>query len=118
MTNEKMEQRLASAVEKTAPNDVNGVLSRCDERKGTVIPMTTKKTTKKRWTTLAAACLAVMLLGGGGIFYQQAHAVASVVSLDVNPSIELKVSKSEKVLVCTSTRMRRPSLRIWATVQT
>ena len=101
MTNEKMEQRLASAVEKTAPNDVNGVLSRCDERKGTVIPMTTKKTTKKRWTTLAAACLAVMLLGGGGIFYQQAHAVASVVSLDVNPSIELKVSRSEKVLVCT-----------------
>ena len=101
MTNEKMEQRLASAVEKTAPNDVNGVLSRCDERKGTVIPMTTKKTTKKRWTTLAAACLALVLLGSGGIFYQQAHAVASVVSLDVNPSIELKVSKSEKVLVCT-----------------
>ena len=100
MTNEKMEQRLASAVEKTAPNDVNGVLSRCDERKGTVIPMTTKKTTKKRWTTLAA-CLALVLLGGGGIFYQQAHAVASVVSLDVNPSIELKVSRSEKVLVCT-----------------
>ena len=101
MTNEKMEQRLASAVEKTAPNDVNGVLSRCDKRKGTVIPMTTKKTTKKRWTTLAAACLALVLLGGGGIFYQQAHAVASVVSLDVNPSIELKVSKSEKVLACT-----------------
>ena len=101
MTNEKMEQRLASAVEKTAPNDVNGVLSRCDERKGTVIPMTTKKTTKKRWTTLAAACLAVMLLCGGGVFYQQAHAVASVVSLDGNPSIELKVSRNEKVLVCT-----------------
>ena len=101
MTNEKMEQRLASAVEKTAPNDVNGVLSRCDERKGTVIPMTTKKTTKKRWTTLAAACLALVLLGGGGIFYQQAHAVASVVSLDVNLSIELKVSRNEKVLVCT-----------------
>ena len=101
MTNEKMEQRLASAVEKTAPNDVNGVLSRCDERKGTVIPMATKKTTKKRWTALAAACLALVLLGGGGIFYQQAHAVASVVSLDVNPSIELKVSKNEKVLVCT-----------------
>ena len=101
MTNEKMEQRLASAVEKTAPNDVNGVLSRCEERKGTVIPMTTKKTIKRKWTTLVAACLAVMLLGGGGLFYQQANAVASVVSLDVNPSIELKVNRSEKVLVCT-----------------
>ena len=43
MTNEKMEQRLAAALEKTAPDDVNGVLSRCEERKGTVIPMTTKK---------------------------------------------------------------------------
>ena len=100
MTNEKMEQRLAAAVEKTAPSDVNGVLSRCEERKGTVIPMTTKKTTKRKWTSLIAACLAVMLLGGG-LFYQRANAVASVVSLDVNPSIELKVNRSEKVLVCT-----------------
>ena len=101
MTNKKMEQRLAAALEKTAPDDVSGVLSRCEARKGTVIPMTTKKTANRKWTTLVAACLAVMLLCGGGVFYQQAHAVASVVSLDVNPSIELKVSKSEKVLVCT-----------------
>ena len=35
------------------------------------------------------------------LFYQRANAVASVVSLDVNPSIELKVNRSEKVLVCT-----------------
>ena len=100
MTNEKMEQRLAAALEKTAPDDVSGVLSRCEERKGTVIPMTTKKTVNRKWTTLVAACLAVMLLCGGGVFYQQAHAVASVVSLDVNPSIELKVSRNEKVLAC------------------
>ena len=100
MTNEKMEQRLAAALEKTAPDDVSGVLSRCEARKGTVINMETKKTTKRKWTSLIAACLAVMLLGGG-LFYQRANAVASVVSLDVNPSIELKVNRSEKVLVCT-----------------
>ena len=100
MTNEKMEQRLAAALEKTAPDDVSGVLSRCEARKGTVINMKTKKTTKRSWTSLIAACLAVMLLGGG-LFYQRANAVASVVSLDVNPSIELKVNRSEKVLVCT-----------------
>lgn len=101
MTNEKMEQRLASALEKTAPDDMSGVLSRCEARKGTVISMTTKKTVNRKWTTLVAACLALMLLCGGGVFYQQAHAVASVVSLDVNPSIELKVNQSEKVLSCT-----------------
>ena len=100
MTNEKMEQRLAAALEKTAPDDVSGVLSRCEAWKGTVINMKTKKTTKRSWTSLIAACLAVMLLGGG-LFYQRANAVASVVSLDVNPSIELKVNRSEKVLVCT-----------------
>ena len=100
MTNEKLEQRLAAALEKTAPDDVSGVLSRCEARKGTVIPMTTKKTVNRKWTTLVAACLAVMLLCGGGVLYQQAHAVASVVSLDVNPSIELKVSRNEKVLAC------------------
>ena len=100
MTNEKMEQRLASALEKTAPDDMSGVLSRCEERKGTVINMKTKKPTKRKWTSLIAACLAVMLLGGG-LFYQQVNAVASVVSLDVNPSIELKVNRSEKVLSCT-----------------
>ena len=102
MTNEQMKRRLVQALDKTAPDDVNGVLSRCDERKGTVNPMTTKKTTKRRWTTLIAACLALVLLGGGGAFYQQAYAVASVVSLDVNPSIELKVSRNERVLTCTA----------------
>ena len=95
MTNKKMEQKLASALEKTAPDDVCGVLSRCEVRKGTAINMTTKKPAKKIWPTLVAACLAVILLGGGGLFYQQANAVASVVSLDVNPSIELKLSRSE-----------------------
>ena len=100
MTNEKMEQKLASALEKTAPDDVSGILSRCEVRKGTVIDMTTKKVRKKKWLPLVAACFAVMLLSGGGLFYQQIHAVASVVSLDVNPSFKLKVNRSEKVLAC------------------
>ena len=100
MTNEKMEQRLASALEKTAPDDMSGVLSRCEVRKGTVSSMKANHTIKKKWATLVAACLAVILLGGGGVLYQQANAAASVVSLDVNPSIELRVSRSEKVLAC------------------
>ena len=51
MTNEKLEQCLAQALKKTAPHDVDGVLSRCEERKGTVIPMTTKKMANRKWTT-------------------------------------------------------------------
>ncbi len=100
MTNERMEQRLASAVEKTAPDDLNGVLSRCEMRKGTVINMPNTKTATKKWIMAAAACLAVILVGAA-VLLQQANAVATVVSLDVNPSIELKVNSSEKVLSCT-----------------
>ena len=101
MTSKQMEQDLAKALKKTAPNDLQGVLSRCEERKGTVFPMTAKKTPAKIQRTLAAACLAAALLGGGSGLYLQANAVASVVSLDVNPSIELTLNRSEKVLACT-----------------
>lgn len=99
MTNDPMERRLSAALDKTAPDDVAGVLSRCTERKGTVVPMKKKDHRLKKWIQAAAACLAVLLLGGG-VLVQQAHAVTSVVSLDVNPSIELRVNSRERVVSC------------------
>ena len=102
MTDQELERRLARAVEHAAPDDLEEILSRCQERKGTVIAMknNSKKQFARRWVALAA-CLALLLVGGGGgYFYQQASAVASVVSLDVNPSVELKVNSSRKVLSC------------------
>lgn len=100
MTDKELEQRLAKALSAAAPDDVDGVLSRCEARKGIVIPMK-KRTVGRMWKSLAAACLALVLVGGGGAYYYQANAVASVVSLDVNPSIELRVNQNEKVLTCT-----------------
>lgn len=100
MTDKELERRLELALSAAAPDDLEGVLSRCEARKGTVIPMT-KKRPSRTIRNLMAACLALALVGGGGgAFYYQANAVASVVSLDVNPSIELKVNKREKVLSC------------------
>lgn len=99
MTHHDLEGRLAQALSRTAPNDLDGVLSRCEARKGNVIQMTKKKKNPV-FRHLIAACLALAIVGGSGAVYQQAHAVASVVSLDVNPSIELEVNKKEKVLAC------------------
>lgn len=99
MTDQKLEQRLADAISRAAPNDLQGVLSRCETRKGNVIPMTTRR--KNRLVrNLIAACLALALVGGGGAVYQQTYAVTSIVSLDVNPSIELEVNKNERVISC------------------
>ena len=99
MTHHDLEGRLAQAISRTAPNNLDGVLSRCEARKGNVIQMTNKKKNPV-FRHLIAACLALAIVGGSGAVYQQAHAVASVVSLDVNPSIELEVNKKEKILTC------------------
>ncbi len=103
MTDQEMERALAKALDHAAPNDLSDVLSHCGVGKGTVIRMTDVKKTTRHWRPLIAAVLALVLLGGGagGLIWRQANAVASIVSLDVNPSIELKVSRSEKVLACT-----------------
>ena len=101
MTDQELERRLCAAVEHAAPDQLQSILSSCGERKGTVIPMTENKKNKRRFARMAAAaCLALLLVGGGaaGVLTARANAVASIISLDVNPSIELKVSKSEKVL--------------------
>ncbi len=100
MTKRDMEEKLERAVSRTAPNDFTDVLSRMETRKGNVIDMTTKKKRPLR-RTLVAACLALVLLLGG-MSYGRTQAVASVISLDVNPSIELNVSKNETVLSCTA----------------
>ena len=100
MTEQELNRRLKQALDAAAPDDLDGVLSRCAPREETVVPLRPKRRSHTR--ALIAACLTLVLVGGtGGVFYQRANAVASVVSLDVNPSIELKVNQKEKVLSCT-----------------
>ena len=102
MRDQELEQRLRTAVEHAAPDPLERILASCGAQKGTVIPMTNNK--KKRWAPLAAAAvLALLLCGGFGLHgWNTAHAVASVVSLDVNPSIQLQVNQREKVLSATA----------------
>ena len=100
MTDQELERRLRQALDAAAPDDLSGVLSRCAPRAEAVVPFRPRRKSHAR--ALIAACLTLVLVGGtGGVFYQRANAVASVVSLDVNPSIELKVNQKEKVLSCT-----------------
>ena len=104
MTDRELESRLASAVERAAPNDVEAVLARCGDQTGAVVPLTAQGSApgrkRRRWAPLAvAACLVLAIAGGGaGYVYQLDHAVASVVCLDVNPSVELTVNRNETVL--------------------
>jgi len=99
MLQEAFEDRLRSAVEKTAPDDIADVFARIDA--GKVVPIEEARASRRpRLGRLIAACFALILLGGAGFAYQRANAVSSVVSIDVNPSIELRVNANERVLDC------------------
>lgn len=103
MTDQELEQKLRTALEHAAPNDFQGVLSRISPKTRTEqapIPFeAAARKKKRRWAPLAAAaCLALVVAAGGGGWYLQNNTVASVVSLDVNPSVTLNVNSKEKVL--------------------
>ena len=54
MTDKELERRLELALSAAAPDDLEGVLSRCEARKGTVIPMTKKRPSRTIRNLMAA----------------------------------------------------------------
>lgn len=108
MDNEKIEQRIRRLAEHTAPDQLSGILEACEARKGNVITMNEVKNKKKRNRYLpiavAAALLLVCLGGYIGFNYGQGAnqpadaGVASVITLDVNPSLSISVDENDKVL--------------------
>ncbi len=106
MKNNDINGKILRALQNAAPDDVGDVLSRVESKqeKGCVIEVTETKTKKKFSTwqrVLVAACLVLAVLGGvGGFLLGQANAVVSIVSLDVNPGIELSINNNKTVLSC------------------
>ena len=106
MKNENVTKMLKSAVSNAAPDVLDNVLHACDHEKGKVIYMEKKKS---RGFAGFAAIAAVFVLLIAGIFIAKNNgnlgtannALAAVVSLDVNPSIELKVDNDEEVISVT-----------------
>lgn len=102
MNDQELERKLHAALEHAAPDDVEAVLARLGPQNGEIIPISAPKRRKRILPWIAAACLALAIGGGvAGVRYQQANAVASVVSLDVNPCVRLEVNREEKVLSAT-----------------
>ena len=101
MKNNEIESKIKTAYTRQTPDVLESVLSDCKAQKGRVIVME-RKMKMSRWAKRTAAIAAVFLLMVGSILgyriYDTNYAVASTVSLDVNPSIEVKVNQKEKVL--------------------
>ncbi len=97
----ELENRLKQAVYEQTPDVLPQILSARKMERGKVIDMTKnfenkKKHTVRNWAIGAAAAL--VLAVGAYTGYQYQFAVDTAVSIDVNPSIQLEVNRSEKVL--------------------
>ncbi len=96
------EKRIKNAFTAITPDLLDSVIRDSGNTKGTVIYM--KK--QRRFPVAAisvAAALVLILSGVLGIFtYFGNTAVASVVSIDVNPAVEIKLNKNEEVVSVTA----------------
>lgn len=101
MTEHEIEQKVKKAFTSNVPDVLDQVLSECAKQEGRVIMMTEIKSRKRmiRWAASAAAMFVLLFAGLFGTHvYQTNSRVDSVVSLDVNPSIEIEINQKEKVL--------------------
>ena len=109
MVDRNLEQRISKAVSHATPDVLDRILTSCDEQKGIGINMNNriennvnKSIRRNKWFTPVIAAAALLLLIGAGGFgintWKVQHTVNSIVMLDVNPSISLKVNSNEKVL--------------------
>ena len=102
MTERELNEKIRQAYTHAAPDVLNAVLSDCGTQKGSVQKMTLNHKKNKTWALRLAglaACLCLILGGGFGLHsYRVNHTVDATVSLDVNPSVEIRVNKKERVL--------------------
>ncbi len=113
----ELEQKIRRAVEHTAPDQLDSILSSCDRtkniarawpedaarrKKGAIIHMADRKTnqTKRRTGLAAIAAMAAMFILCFGIysFFLRGEPASSVITMDVNPSLSLHVDAKERIV--------------------
>ena len=93
---DNVEKRLKREIEQSTPDVLDRIIASCNE-KGRYQKM--KKTFN--YKPFAAVAAAVLLIFGtvfSTFMYMSVNAVDSIVSIDVNPSIEISVNKKQKVV--------------------
>ena len=101
MKDRDLEGKIRHAVEHATPDKLETVLQSCQGEKPGVLELAPKAPHNrgmKRFVAAAAAFILVLGTTLGVLAYQNAQKAFATISLDVNPSLQLEVSKKEKVL--------------------
>ena len=112
MDENRLNEQIRDALSHAAPDCLDEILASCEDRKGTVINMNERK--KNRFVPVAIAAALVLAIIGGFVGYslgsgrgQDSPAVEtqalveSVITLDVNPSIQIDVDQTDTVTAVT-----------------
>lgn len=98
MNYDPIEAKLKSALQKATPDILDDILEGCDREKGQVISMEKRKN-KKLSRILSIAAVFVLLIAGVFLYKNFTGSdAAALVSIDVNPSIELEVDADERII--------------------
>ena len=108
MRNDDLQAKIKTAFDHAAPDILDSVLSDIASGNSDTKPIlvmggqNNMKNTIRNLTAIAAA--AVLVIGGGAglAVYNNNYKVASTISLDVNPSVEITANRKEDVLAVTA----------------
>lgn len=102
MTDRDVEVRLSEAIRHAAPDRLEQILAQCNQE-GAVKPMNEHvRKPMKRWKIWAGAAAAAILLAVGLWGYNANYGVDSIIGIDVNPSVELRINRGEEVVKATA----------------
>ena len=100
MEDRELDRQVKQAFEGLTPDIFDSVLSDCRRQTGKVVSMKPRR--KKNLLRRAAGIAAALLLMVGGVsavgLWRLENTAVASVSLDVNPSVEIKVNEKEKVV--------------------
>lgn len=104
MEDRELDRQVKQAFEGLTPDIFDSVLSDCRRQTGKVVSMKPRR--KRKLLRRAAGIAAALLLMVGGVsavgLWRMENTAVASVSLDVNPSVEIKVNEKEKVVSVTA----------------
>ncbi len=101
MTNKQAEKRVRKAFSAAVPDTFEQILEKCHaENKDQKIIKMPKRTNYflKRIVSVAAMVAIILTAGFAGYGIANLDSVYSIISFDVNPSIEIEINKNEKII--------------------
>ena len=105
MREREVRRRLSRAISNSVPDVLDDILEKCEKKRGFDFKMAQSRTSKNekkvlfpKYAMVGAVLVCIVFLGFGITKYNNVNSVESVIAFDVNPSIEIKVNKDEKVV--------------------